>query len=154
METHEQKTWHHKHNEASTPGQKLADKVAEQMGSWPFIIIQTLIVAVWMILNIVGYVAHWDPYPFILLNLLFSTQAAYAAPIIMMSQNRQNERDRAQALDDYLTNLKAKDEIEELQLHLSRIEDQKLDKIIVLLEKEQQSRPVKAAKKKSDSTKA
>lgn len=135
METHHHKTWHHKHKEASTSGQKLADKVAEVMGSWTFIVVQTFIVVAWMVLNIVGYINHWDPYPFILLNLLFSTQAAYAAPIIMMSQNRQNERDRHQALDDYLTNLKAKEEIEELQLHLSRIEDHKLDKIIALLER-------------------
>jgi len=104
------------------------------MGSWTFIIVQTIIVFLWMLLNIVAYVAHWDPYPFILLNLLFSTQAAYAAPIIMMSQNRQNERDRHQALADYETNVKAKEEIEELQIHLSRIEDHKLDKIIALLE--------------------
>jgi uncharacterized membrane protein len=65
-----------------------------------------------LILNLVAYVKHWDVYPFILLNLFFSTQAAYAAPIIMMSQNRQNERDRAQA--DYQTNIDAKLEIEAL----------------------------------------
>jgi uncharacterized membrane protein len=154
METHEQKTWHHKHKEASSRGQRLADKVAEVMGSWTFIATQTLIVFAWMTLNIIGFMQHWDPYPFILLNLLFSTQAAYAAPVIMMSQNRQNERDRAQALDDYLTNLKAKEEIEDLQLQLSRIEDQKLDKIIALLEKEQQSRQPKTTRKKPDSAKA
>jgi uncharacterized membrane protein len=88
-----------------------------------------------MILNIIGIKSHWDPYPFILLNLLFSTQAAYAAPIIMMAQNRQNERDRAQALDDYQTNISAKKEIEELQLRLNSIEVDKLDKILSLLEK-------------------
>ncbi|OFZ56328.1 MAG: hypothetical protein A3D92_17680 [Bacteroidetes bacterium RIFCSPHIGHO2_02_FULL_44_7] len=153
METHEQQTWHHKHKKASSRGQKLADKVAEVMGSWTFIATQTLIVLIWMTLNIIGFIQHWDPYPFILLNLLFSTQAAYAAPVIMMSQNRQNERDRAQALDDYLTNLKAKDEIEELQLQLSRIEDQKLDKIIALLEKEQQLRQPKTTRKGLDSAK-
>ena len=123
------------------------------MGSWTFIATQTLIVLTWMTLNIIGFAQHWDPYPFILLNLLFSTQAAYAAPVIMMSQNRQNERDRAQALDDYLTNLKAKEEIEELQLQLSRIEDQKLDKIIALLEKEQRSRQPKTTRKGLDSAK-
>ena len=76
----------------------------------------------------------WDPYPFILLNLLFSTQAAYAAPIIMMSQNRQNDRDRQQAAADYQTNIEAKLEIEALQTHLSKIEIEKLDKIIIMLE--------------------
>ena len=104
------------------------------MGSWSFIIIQTALVALWMGLNVVGFVYHWDVYPFILLNLLFSTQAAYAAPIIMMAQNRQNERDRAQAHDDYQTNLDAKMEIEALQKQLSSIEVDKLDKIIQLLE--------------------
>jgi uncharacterized membrane protein len=79
-------------------------------------------------------VNHWDVYPFILLNLLFSTQAAYAAPIIMMAQNRQNERDRAQAHADYQTNLDAKLEIEELQKKLNSIELEKLDKIILMLE--------------------
>ena len=133
MEKHH-KTWHHKHKESLTGAQRIADKVAAMMGSWTFIIIQTILVALWMILNIAAYMSHWDPYPFILLNLLFSTQAAYAAPIIMMAQNRQNERDREQALADYETNIKAKEEIEALQIHLSRIEDHKLDRIIALLE--------------------
>lgn len=81
-----------------------------------------------------GYIFHWDAYPFILLNLIFSTQAAYAAPIIMMSQNRQSKRDRIQAQEDYQTNIDAKKEIEALQIHLNAIETQKLDKIILMLE--------------------
>lgn len=134
MEHKHEKTWHHEHAEALTRAERIADKVAVVMGSWTFIIIQTIIVFLWVILNVVAYFAHWDPYPFILLNLLFSTQAAYAAPIIMMSQNRQSVRDRHQALADYQTNLKAKSEIEALQLHLSRIEVEKLDKLIALIE--------------------
>ena len=129
-----QKTWHDKHTEKFTFGHRLADAVANGMGSWTFIIIQTLLVAIWMGLNVIGFCYHWDIYPFILLNLLFSTQAAYAAPIIMMSQNRQNERDRAQAHDDYQTNLDAKEEIEALQLKLNTIETEKLDKIIIMLD--------------------
>ena len=86
-----------------------------------------------MALNVVGFVMHWDPYPFILLNLVFSTQAAYAAPIIMMAQNRQSERDRIQAQADYQTNLDAKKEIEALQLKLNALETEKLDKIIAML---------------------
>ena len=124
------KTWHEKHNESLGFGQRLADKVANGMGSWKFIIIQTILVALWMGLNVIGFVSHWDVYPFILLNLLFSTQAAYAAPIIMMAQNRQNQRDRAQANEDFQTNLDAKLEIEELQKKLKTIEVEKLDKII------------------------
>ena len=116
-----------------TMGQRLADGVANYMGSWKFIIIQTVLVVAWMVLNLIAFIGHWDPYPFILLNLLFSTQAAYAAPIIMMSQNRSAERDRAQALADYETNQKAETEIEELQVSLSRIENEKLDQIIALL---------------------
>ena len=117
-----------------TTGQRIADSMANIMGSWPFIIIQTGIIIFWVALNIYGYFNHWDPYPFILLNLLFSTQAAYAAPIIMMSQNRQNQRDRVQAQADFETNQKAESEIEELQGSLARIENEKLDKIIKLLE--------------------
>ena len=126
-------TWHEKHIEVSTLGQRLADTVAYGMGSWKFIIIQTLVVFVWMAINFIGFLKHWDPYPFILLNLLFSLQAAYAAPIIMMSQNRQNDRDREQAKADYQTNVEAKLEIEALQQQLSNIEVQKLDKIIEML---------------------
>jgi uncharacterized membrane protein len=129
-----QNNWHEQHIETSTFGQRLSDKIAKGMGSWKFIIWQTIIVLIWMSLNIVGIINHWDPYPFILLNLIFSTQAAYAAPIIMMSQNRQNQRDRIQADSDYKTNVEAKKEIEALQVHLNKLETEKLDKIIKLLE--------------------
>ena len=129
------KTWHDLHEESRKFGQRLADSVANGMGSWKFIIWQTIIVAVWMILNVVLIATNrWDPYPYILLNLVFSTQAAYAAPIIMMAQNRQNDRDRAQADADYKTNCEAKEEIEELQKRLNAIEIDKLDKILHLLE--------------------
>jgi uncharacterized membrane protein len=128
------KTWHEKHKSESKFGQRLADTVATGMGSWRFIIIQTAIVAVWMIANVVGIIYHWDVYPFILLNLLFSTQAAYAAPIIMMAQNRQSERDRHHADQDYKTNLEAKKEIEQLLEKLNTIEIEKLDKILELLQ--------------------
>ena len=126
--------WHQKHTESLSFGDRLADSVANGMGSWRFIIYQTVIVAIWMILNVVAFVSHWDVYPYILLNLVFSTQAAYAAPIIMMAQNRQNQRDRAQADEDFHTNVEAKKEIEELSLLLNKIEIDKLDKIITMLE--------------------
>ena len=130
------KTWHDMHTDSLAFGQRLADTVANGMGSWRFIIWQTIIVALWMILNVVLIATNrWDPYPFILLNLVFSTQAAYAAPIIMMAQNRQSERDREQANNDYRTNIEAKQEIEELMERLNVIEIEKLDKIISLLEK-------------------
>ena len=110
-----------------------ADKVAKGMGSWRFIIWQTIFVIIWMALNVIGFIGHWDVYPFILLNLIFSTQAAYAAPIIMMAQNRQSERDRLQAQADYDTNVEAKKEIEALQIQINKIETEKLDKIIAML---------------------
>jgi uncharacterized membrane protein len=104
------------------------------MGSWRFIVIQSVIVAAWILLNLVEVLFKpFDPYPFILLNLLFSTQAAYAAPIIMMSQNRSAQRDRYQADADFQTNVDSKQEIEELQKHLSSIEADKLDKILALV---------------------
>lgn len=128
------KTWLDKHTESLSVGQRLADWVANGMGSWRFIIWQTIFVLLWMSLNVVGYIYHWDAYPFILLNLIFSTQAAYAAPIIMMSQNRQSQRDRMQALEDYRTNQEAKLEIEALQIQLNKIETEKLDKLIQMIE--------------------
>jgi len=82
----------------------------------------------------IAFFYHWDAYPFILLNLLFSTQAAYAAPIIMMSQNRQNDRDRLHAEEDYKTNVDAKKEIEALSILLKSLEVEKLDKIILMIE--------------------
>ncbi|SDY02086.1 DUF1003 domain-containing protein [Flavobacterium degerlachei] len=129
------KNWHEKHHDTLEFGNRLADAVANSMGSWRFIIVQTVLVVLWMGLNTMAFIQHWDVYPFILLNLVFSTQAAYAAPIIMMSQNRQNERDRIHAQADYQTNVDAKLEIEALATKLNNIEVDKLDKIIKMLEK-------------------
>jgi uncharacterized membrane protein len=100
-----------------TTGQKAADRIAAIMGSWKFLIIQSVILTLWIIVNIAAYINHWDPYPFILLNLFLSLQAAYTAPVIMMSQNRQNERDRLEAHNDFNINLKAEEEIRILMEH-------------------------------------
>lgn len=110
--------WHQAHGDDRTTGQRLADSTARVLGSWSFIIGQTVLVLAWITLNVTAVIRRWDPYPFILLNLMFSVQAAYAAPIIMMSQNRQAERDRFQAQADFETNVKAEVEIEDLQAHL------------------------------------
>ena len=104
-----------------TAGQRIADAVAATMGSWPFIIAQTTILALWITLNVVAWIEHWDPYPFILLNLALSFQAAYAAPFIMMSQNRQQDVDRQQAAEDYHINVKAELEIELLHEKLDEL---------------------------------
>lgn len=129
-----QPTWHEKDINSLSFGDRLSDAVANGMGSWKFIIVQSVFVLIWMGLNVIAFVNHWDAYPFILLNLIFSTQAAYAAPIIMMSQNRQSRRDRIQAMEDYQTNIEAKKEIEALQLQLNSMEIKKLDKMIQMLE--------------------
>jgi uncharacterized membrane protein len=118
-----------------TFGQRVADSVAAMMGSWTFIIIQSVVLAIWIVVNVIAWVSHWDPYPFILLNLALSFQAAYAAPFIMISQNRQAERDRHQADEDYRTNVEAEQRIEELQQHLAAIEMNVLNRILEILEK-------------------
>jgi uncharacterized membrane protein len=106
-----------------TTGQKIADTVASTMGSWRFIIIQTTILLFWIVLNVTAYVQRWDPYPFILLNLALSFQAAYAAPFIMMSQNRQQDIDRRAAETDYQINIKAELEIESLHQKLDQLRE-------------------------------
>lgn len=93
--------------ERITLGQRIADSFAATMGSWPFIIVQSVILVIWVALNVLGWVHSWDPYPFILLNLALSFQAAYAAPIIMMSQNRQADKDRLAAEIDHEVNVRA-----------------------------------------------
>lgn len=102
-------------------GQRIADIVAATMGSWRFIIIQSTILVLWIALNVTAYVQRWDPYPFILLNLALSFQAAYAAPFIMMSQNRQQDVDRTKAAADYQVNIKAELEIELLHEKIDQL---------------------------------
>jgi len=81
------------HDEASF-GEMLADKIASSIGSWTFLIVQTGAVLTWLVLNIYGFVHKWDPFPFILLNLLFSVQAAYTGPVLLLAGNRQAQKDR------------------------------------------------------------
>ena len=100
--------------------------MSEVLGSWRFIIIQSFVLAIWVVLNLVGWIKAWDPYPFILLNLALSFQAAYAAPIIMMSQNRQQDIDRKAAENDYRINVKAELEIELLHHKLDKLREQEV----------------------------
>jgi uncharacterized membrane protein len=113
-----------------TTGEHVADKVAAAVGSWTFIIIQTVILVIWMILNVTAYVEHWDPYPFILLNLALSFQAAYSAPVIMMSQNRQASIDRADARHDYDVNIRAEMEIESLHAKIDLLREQEIAQLV------------------------
>lgn len=101
--------------EKTTTGQRISDQVARFGGSWTFIITFSIILAVWIAYNcIVPTSAQFDPYPFILMNLVLSSVAALQAPIIMMSQNRQEEKDRINAENDYMVNLKAELEVRSL----------------------------------------
>ena len=109
-----------------TLGQRIADTVAATMGSWRFIIIQSAILAVWIVLNVTAYIHKWDPYPFILLNLALSFQAAYAAPFIMMSQNRQQDIDRKEAEEDHKINIKAELEIELLHHKIDALREKEV----------------------------
>lgn len=120
------------HDGKLTFGQRTADRIARVMGSWRFIIIQTVILSGWIVLNIAAYIRHWDPYPFILMNLVLSMQAAYAAPVIMMSQNRQAEKDRIEAHNDYVINQKAESEVGIILEHLEA-QNIALQKIIELM---------------------
>jgi uncharacterized membrane protein len=102
--------------EQRTVGQRMADNLSRAAGSWRFIITFLVVLAIWVAVNVVAGLRHWDPYPFILLNLLLSCVAAIQAPIILMSQNREEARDRMRAEADYEVNLKA----EILLEHLTR----------------------------------
>jgi uncharacterized membrane protein len=82
------------HHDEATVGEMLADKIASGIGSWTFLIVQTCAVLAWLTLNIIGFMRHWDPFPFILLNLLFSVQAAYTGPVLLLAGNRQAQKDR------------------------------------------------------------
>lgn len=118
-----------------TRGAMIADWVAKTVGSWRFIIIQSVVLGIWIALNLVAIIEHWDPYPFILLNLVLSFQAAYAAPIIMMSQNRQSEIDRRHAEHDYRINVKAELEIELLHHKIDALREQEILRLIDIIER-------------------
>ena len=104
-----------------TFSQKAADWIACWVGSWTFIIGLLIFLVIWMILNYMMIKYRWDPYPFILLNFVLSTLAALQAPIILMSQNRQTERDRIQFRYDYQVNRKAEREIQKIQKDITHI---------------------------------
>jgi uncharacterized membrane protein len=114
-------------------GARVSDAVARVVGSWRFIIIQSVLLLIWIALNITAWVQQWDPYPFILLNLALSFQAAYTAPIIMMSQNRQSEIDRRAAQHDYDINLKAELEIELLHQKLDLLREKEISELIGII---------------------
>ncbi len=103
-------------------GQSAADKLTKWAGSWTFIILFLIIAALWIATNMYAWTQQWDPYPFILLNLVLSLLAALQAPIILMSQNRQIQKDRVMAEYDYSVNRRAEHGIQDIQKQLDRIE--------------------------------
>jgi uncharacterized membrane protein len=106
--------------ERLTFGQRAADRVAAIGGSWWFIGTQSAILLGWAWLNLMAWTEHWDPYPFILMNLFLSLQAAYTAPMLMMSQNRLAARDRLEAHNDYEINRKAEEEVKDRRTEVLR----------------------------------
>jgi uncharacterized membrane protein len=115
-----------------TLGERVADTVAARVGSWPFIIVQSVLLAGWILANAI-LIRDWlrgkpfDPYPFILLNLVLSFQAAYTGPVVMMSQNRQSARDRDEAEHDYEVNREALERLARLEEEQGRIRELLVD---------------------------
>ena len=139
------------HEEQLGLGQRVADRVALMVGSWTFILVQSGIFLIWVAINIYLVIAEikqpgslkaWDPYPFILLNLILSFQAAYTGPVVMMSQNRQTEKDRLMAQHDYEINLKSEEELEVVMDHLEH-QDRLILDAIARLEALQVTPPVR-----------
>lgn len=111
-----------------TLGQKAADNLTKYAGSWTFIISFMIFLLLWIAVNLYAWINTWDPYPFILLNLVLSCLAAIQAPIILMSQNRAAQKDRQRAEYDYAVNRKAEKEIQDIKTQLTRIENRFLKK--------------------------
>lgn len=119
---------------SSSRGDRIADVVTKIVGSWKFIIIQSCLLTVWIVLNVLAVLGQWDPYPFILLNLALSFQAAYATPFILMSQNRQSEIDRERAQQDLDCDIKAEMEIELLHEKLDLLRERELAELHRLIQ--------------------
>jgi len=110
-------------NKLKNAGIGLADIITEFIGSWTFIIVQSTILTIWIIVNVIG-LAHFDPYPFIFLNLFLSFEAAYATPLILMSANRSAERDRKHAMKDFKIDKEAHDIVIEIQDVLNNLREE------------------------------
>jgi len=115
-------TTHPKNTRKLTLGERAADALATWAGSWTFILGFALFLIFWMLINVYAWINTWDPYPFILLNLVLSCLAAIQAPVILMSQNRQTQKDRLRAEYDYSVNRKAERQIQDIKKQLNRLE--------------------------------
>jgi uncharacterized membrane protein len=115
-----------------TPGERASDAIARQVGSWRFIIVQSILLVTWLVINSVGWIMEWDPYPFILLNLMLSFQAAFTAPVIMMSQNRQEARDRLESEQDYAIDRRAELEVTAIHARLDELAGRQWEALVAL----------------------
>lgn len=139
----------HEPEEIMTKGQKISDKVASFGGSWKFIILFAIILFFWILFNTVAILTfRFDPYPFILMNLILSCIAALQAPIIMMSQNRQEEKDRKRSENDYLINLKAELELRSLHQKVDLLLEEQIQ--ILITSQAEQIELLKKLQKKID----
>jgi uncharacterized membrane protein len=118
--------------EQLTFGERVSDRLADIAGSWRFIFTFALVLGVWVLLNTAALVHHWDKYPYILLNLFLSMLAAIQAPVIMMSQNRQEDRDRIRGEHDYEVNLKAELEIQNLHQKLDELREKQWNDLLAI----------------------
>lgn len=135
---HQQSNSQNTSTEKLTRSQRLADKLAAQVGSWGFLIGQSTVLAAWVGLNAIPGVPHWDESPFMMLNLVFSFASAYTAPVVLMSQNRQSDTDRRNAEIDHQVNLKAGQNIELLHEKLDDLHTQQLKQLSQIVKQQQQ----------------
>src|SRR5262249_27388530 len=121
---------------------RVSETIARFFGTARYLVIQTILVIIWIFLNVVGVWYHWDPYPFILLNLAFSTEAASAAPLILLAQNRQAERDRVEADEDRRRNVRVQADAEFLarELMAARLSLGRIEETIARMDEEQRER--------------
>ncbi len=123
--------------ETLTQGQKISDKVARFGGSWKFIIMFGVILTIWILFNVIVLTHYeFDPYPFILMNLVLSCIAALQAPIIMMSQNRKEEKDRMRSENDYMINLKAEMQIRSMHQKMDLLLEEQIETLFETQEKQ------------------
>ena len=118
----------------TTFAERAADLVAATLGSWNFVLLQSAALLAWVVLNALS-AKPFDPFPFILLNLVLSFQAAYSAPIIMMSQNRQSDVDRRRAVEDFDVNCKAELEIETLHQKIDLLREQEIVRLTAAVDR-------------------
>jgi uncharacterized membrane protein len=114
--------------------ERIADDLSTVIGSWTFVLFQAVLLGLWLVLNLVGFLRHWDAYPFHLLNLVLTFQAAFAVPIVLMALNRTAHRDRLAAQQAYQDSVKAEEELKSIMTHLE-VQDEVMLQVIHRLER-------------------